>query len=67
MRGVPRERRAISHAPRGVDADAEDARGPRDDGLELGGVVVVEAGDQAEAVAQRAGDHARCGWWRRRG
>ena len=38
-----------------------------DDGLEVAGVVVVEPGDQAEAVAQRAGDRARCGWWRRRG
>ena len=31
------------------------------DGLELAGVVVVEAGDEAEAVAQRAGDQPRAG------
>src|SRR5690606_18260208 len=45
----------------GIDVDAEDARGADDDGLELVGVVVVEAGDQAEAVTQRAGDHPRAG------
>ena len=40
---------------------AEDAGGPRDDGLELVGVVVVEPGDEAEAVAQRAGDEPGAG------
>ena len=49
----------------GVDRDAEDAGGAGDDLLQLVVVVVVEPGDEAEAVAQRAGDHARCGWWRR--
>jgi hypothetical protein len=56
MRGVPRERRAISHAPVPVDVDAEDAGRPPDDRLELVGLVVVEPGDEPEAVAQRTGD-----------
>ena len=46
---------------RRVDGDAEDAGGPHDDGLEVGGLVVVEPGDEAEAVAQRAGDQAGAG------
>ena len=58
MRGVPRERRAISHAPSGVDRDAQDAGGAGDDRLELVVGVVVEPGDETEAVAQRSGDHA---------
>jgi hypothetical protein len=61
MRGVPRARRAISRAPAAVQLDAQDARGAGDDGLEVGGVVVVEPGDQAEPVAQRPGDGARAG------
>ena len=61
MRGVPRARRAISRAPAGSIVDAEDAGGPHDDGLEVVGVVVVEPGDEAEAVAQRAGDEAGAG------
>ncbi len=40
----------------GVDPHAEDAGGPGDDGLEVGRLVVVEPGDEAEAVAQRPGD-----------
>ena len=56
MRGVPRDRRAISSAPSGSSGTPEDARGALDDRDEVGGVVVVEAGDEAEAVAQRAGD-----------
>ena len=61
MRGVPRERRAISHAPASSSVDVEDAGRPHDDRLQLGRVVVVEAGDEPEAVAQRPGDHARAG------
>ena len=61
MRGVPRARRAISLAPAGVDVDAEDAGGPAHDGLEVVGLVVVEAGDEPEAVAQRPGDQAGAG------
>ena len=44
-----------------VDVHAEDAGGPHGDGLQLVGLVVVEAGDEAEAVAQRAGDRAGAG------
>src|SRR3546814_15399127 len=44
-----------------IDGDLEDPSGAGDDRLELGRVVVVEAGDQAEAVAQRAGDGASAG------
>ena len=62
MRGVPRERRAISAAPPvGLERHAEDAGGALDDGHELVEVVVVEAGDEPEAVAQRAGDQAGAG------
>ena len=35
--------------PLGVDRDVEDSRGPEDDRLQLGGVVVVEAGDQTRS------------------
>ena len=47
--------------PLGVDADAEDAGRPGDDGLEVLGLVVVEAGHEPEAIAQRAGDGAGAG------
>ena len=59
IRGVPAARRAISQAPALVDADAEDVGGAHDDRLQLVGVVVVEPGDEPEAIAQRPGDHAR--------
>src|SRR4051812_565105 len=39
----------------------EDARGPFDDRLEVSGVVVVEPGDEAEAVAKGARDEAGAG------
>ena len=53
IRGLPRERRAISHAP-SVSIDARrGCRRPADDRRQLGRVVVVEAGEQPEAVAQR--------------
>ena len=55
MRGVPRERRAISFAPSGGHADAEHARAAVDDQLELGLGVEVEPDRNAEAVAQRRG------------
>ena len=61
MRGVPRLRRAISHAPSSSMVHVEDAGGAGDDGLELVGVVVVEPGDEPEAVAQRPGDEAGAG------
>ena len=38
----------------GVDLHAQDAGRPRDDRLEVGRLVVVEPGDEAEAVAERA-------------
>ena len=47
--------------PVGVDLHVEDAGRPGHDRLELGRVVVVEPGDEAEAVAQRAGDHPGAG------
>jgi hypothetical protein len=44
-----------------LERDAEDARRALDDGDEVVGVVVVEAGDEPEAVAQRAGDEPGAG------
>src|SRR5438874_3974548 len=44
-----------------VDLDAEDAGGARNDRLEVGRRVVLEPGDEPEAVAQRPGDEARAG------
>ena len=55
MRGVPRARRDLARAV-AVDLDAENARGSHDDRLEIGRLVVLEAGDEPEAIAQRAGD-----------
>src|SRR5205807_5940171 len=43
----------------GMQGDVEDARRALDDRLELLDAVVVEPGDEAEAVAQWAGDQAR--------
>ena len=48
-------------APVGVDRHLEDGGCPLDDGLEVGGVVVVEPGHEPEAVAQRAGDQTGAG------
>ncbi len=45
----------------GVEGDAHDPGRPHDDGLQLGDVVVVEAGDEAEPVAEGAGDEAGAG------
>ncbi len=58
MRGVPRERRAISSAPVGVDRDRQQLRRARDDARQLLGDVELEPRDDAEAVAQRIGQHA---------
>ena len=44
----------------GLELDAEDRRDPAEDRGELVVRVVVEAGDEAEAVAQRPADRARC-------
>ena len=59
MRGVPRERRAISLAPSARHADAEHARAAVDDQLQLGLGVEIEPHRNAEAVAQRIGEQAR--------
>ena len=61
MRGVPRARRAISRHPSASTGTSRMRGRPLDDGLEVGRVVVVEPGDEAEAVAQRAGDQAGAG------
>ncbi len=45
----------------GVDVDLEDLGRPHHDGLEVLGLVEVEAGDEAEAVAQRTGDQPGAG------
>ena len=57
MRGVPRRAGAISRAPSASSSHAEDACAARSRIVaRSSAVVVVEAGDEAEAVAQRAGD-----------
>ena len=48
-------------APASSIGDAEDAGRARDDGLELVGRVVVEPGDEAEPVAERAGEEPGAG------
>ncbi len=35
----------------GVEADVQDRAGPADDGVEIAGAVVIEPGDEPEAVA----------------
>ena len=59
MRGVPRERRAISARATGGTRHAEHRRRALDDPLELFGLVVLEVGGEAEAVAQRVGQQPR--------
>ena len=59
MRGVPRERRAISLAPSARHADAEHARAAVDDQLELRLGVEIQPHRNAEAVAQRIGEQPR--------
>ena len=61
MRGVPRDRRAISHAASASMATPRMPAARRDDRLELVVGVVVEPGDEAEAVAQRPGDQPGAG------
>ena len=58
MRGVPRERRAISSAPSASIAIVEQPRRARDDARQLLRRVELEPRDDAEAVAQRVGQHA---------
>ena len=59
MRGVPRERRAISTRGVVLDRDAEDVGGAADDDGERVDVVEVEAVHDAEARAQRRGEQTR--------
>ena len=61
MRGVPREREAISAAPSSVELDAEQAGGAVHDQVELGGLVELEVGGEAEPVAQRPGQQPGAG------
>ena len=58
MRGVPRERRAISSAPSGSSTMLSSAAERLHDARQLFRVVELEARDDAEAVAQRIGQHA---------
>ena len=62
MRGVPRERRAISRAPSCVSLRLEQAPGPGHDRRQLLGRIELEPCHDAEAIAQRIGQHAgpRC-------
>ena len=53
MRGVPRERRAISRPPSLGQVDAEQARGAADDLLQLLDGVEIEPHRNPEAVAER--------------
>ena len=64
-RGVPRARRAISCAPSGSKLQPQQAGAAQHDVLELGHLVELEPGDDAEPVAQRRGQQARRAWWRR--
>ncbi len=59
MRGVPRERCAILPAAARIDGHTENARGTRDDLLELGRGVELQALHDAEAIAQWRGQQTR--------
>ncbi len=61
MRGVPRERRAISSAPSASMATSSSLRRAVHDARELLGRVELQARHDPEAVAQRVGEHARAG------
>ena len=67
MRGVPRLRRAISVAPSALHGHAQDARGARDDAVEVGLGVEVQAVHDAEAAAQGRGEEARARGGRHQG
>ena len=58
MRGVPRERRAISNAPSAVGGHVQQPGRARDDARQFLGRVELQPRDDAEAVAQRVGQHA---------
>ena len=55
IRGVPRDRPAISSAPSSRSVTPEQAGRPADDHAELGRVVEVQVPGEAEPVAQRRG------------
>ena len=61
MRGVPRERAAISAAPSAAEGEPELLRPARDDPLELGRRVERKPERDAEAVAQRGRQEPRAG------
>jgi hypothetical protein len=61
MRGVPRERRAISKPPSLVELRFEQTAAAHDDALQLLGAVELQARHDAKAVAQRIGQHAGTG------
>ena len=58
MRGVPRERRAISKRAGRVDRHRQQAGRAVHDARQLVGRVELQPRDDAEAVAQRVGQHA---------
>ena len=58
MRGVPRQRRAISSAAAVLDLDGQQARRAVDDRLQLLDLVRIEPQHQSEAPAQRRADQA---------
>ncbi len=58
---MPRARRAISKAPSGSIRQPEDAGRTADDGGQVLAGVELQALDDAEAVAQRVGQHAGAG------
>ena len=61
MRGVPRERRAISLAPSSREFEPDDARAAPHDALEFRHGVEIEPHRNAEAVAQRRRQQAGAG------
>ena len=61
MRGVPRERDGDLARALGGEVDAEQAGGAVHDLVELVGLVELEVGGEAEAVAQRTGQQAGAG------
>ena len=67
MRGVPRERPAISADPSSVSSTPSRAALRAQHLLQLGRLVELHLADEAEAVPQRAGEQARRGSSRRPG
>ena len=61
MRGVPRERPAISAEPSSVSVDAQQVGAAGQDQLQLGRLVELHLPDEAEPVAERPGQQTRPG------